>query len=388
MGRGKAHRDAIGYSGAAPDGARLCIDLGALAANYAALQRRAGSVPCAAVIKANAYGLGAERAASALAAQNCRHFFVAHLNEAIAVRPHLPPTARLYVLNGLQPGGEHICATADIIPVLNSAEQAGAWTRVARALGRVLPAVLQIDSGMSRLGLSAVEARALAADTSFQAHVALELVMSHLACADAPGHSANHAQLARFAELAALFPAIPRSIANSGGVLLERAFHLDMVRAGIALYGADPTEAGSQPMRPVVTLDAPVIQVRTISADTGVGYGLTFQAPEPLRIVTIGIGYADGWPRALGNRGAAWFGDTRLPIVGRVSMDSVTLDATALPQDAIGYGDRVELIGPHQSIETVAADAGTIAYEILTGLGDRFERVYRDAAPVQQMRAI
>lgn len=388
MGQGEAHRDLSADRGTAPGGARLCIDLGALAANYAMLQRRAGPVPCAAVIKADAYGLGAERVAGALAMRGCRHFFVAHLGEAIAVRPHLPPDARIYVLNGLQPGCEQICAAADIVPVLNSAEQARAWTGFARALDRALPAALQMDSGMSRLGLCADEARALAADRSFQTHVALELVMSHLACADMPEHPANRAQLDRFAALAALFPGTPRSIANSGGVLLEQAFHLDMVRAGIALYGADPTEAGSQPMRPVVALDAPVIQLRTIAADTGVGYGLTFRAPSPSRIVTIGIGYADGWPRTLGNRGAAWFGDRRLPIVGRISMDSVTLDATALPRGAIGYGDRVELIGPHQSIETIAADAGTIAYEILTGLGDRFERVYRDAAPVQQMRTI
>ncbi|HEY1146225.1 MAG TPA: alanine racemase [Allosphingosinicella sp.] len=361
-------------------GGRLTIDLDALAANHALLARRVAPALCAAVVKADAYGLGAVRVAPALAGVGCRDFFVAHLAEGLSLQPHLPTDARLYVLNGLQPGSERRCAEAGIIPVLNSLEQARRWRETAEALGRPLTAILQLDSGMSRLGLPAVEAEALAVDEGFKAHVQLAYVMSHLACADHPSDGANAAQRTRFEELAALFPSVPRSLANSGGAFLPAAFHCDLVRPGVALYGAQPNDAGPNPMRPVVSLEARVIQVRTIPAGTGVGYGLTFNAERETRIATIAVGYADGWLRSLGNRGAAYFNGVRLPIAGRVSMDSITLDVAALPEGSLGLGDWVELIGPNQTLDQVAADAGTISYEILTSLGPRYHRIYRGAA--------
>lgn len=365
---------------AAMAGGRLTIDLDALAANHALLARRVAPALCAAVVKADAYGLGAVRVAPVLAGAGCRDFFVAHLAEGLSLQPYLPADARLYVLNGLQPGSERRCAKSGIIPVLNSLEQAQRWRETAEELGRPLGAVLQLDSGMSRLGLPPAEAETLAADEDFRAHVRLAYVMSHLACADHPNSGANAAQRARFEELTALFPSVPRSLANSGGAFLPADFHCDLVRPGVALYGAAPNDAGPNPMRPVVRLEARVIQVRTIPAGTGVGYGLTFNAERETRIATIAVGYADGWLRSLGNRGAAYFNGVRLPIAGRVSMDSITLDVTALPEGTLGLGDWVELIGPSQTLDQVAADAGTISYEILTSLGPRYHRIYRGAA--------
>lgn len=368
---------------AAIAGGRLAIDLAALRHNYRLIAGRVAPACAAAVVKADAYGLGVMRVATTLAEAGCRHFFVAHLSEALALQPALPVDARLYVLNGLMPGGEMPCAKAGILPVLNSIEQAARWCETAQALGRPLPAVLQFDSGMARLGIDENEARQLAGDATFHAYVPLALVMSHLACADTPDSAVNAAQIARFDALAALFPSVPRSLANSGGAFLAPAFHNHIVRPGVALYGGAPSDAPANPMRPVIQLDARVIQVRTIPAGSGVGYGHSFHTDGTTRIATIAVGYADGLPRSLSNRGAAWFGGARLPIAGRVSMDSITLDVTALPEGALKLGDWVELIGPHQSLDDIARDAGTISYEILTSLGARYHRIYRDAADAQ-----
>jgi len=357
-------------------GSLLTIDLSAIRANYALIAERVAPARVAAVVKADAYGLGAARIAPVLAQAGCRDFFVAHLAEAITLRPLLPVEARLYVLNGLQPGAEPACAAAGVLPVLNSLEQARRWRALAETAPRALPAAIQIDSGMSRLGLSPEEVETLARDVAFFARVPVALVMSHLACADVPSDPANAGQFARFQGFAARLPAAPLSLANSGGCFLPSVFHQHVARAGVSLYGVAPNGVEDNPMRPVVRLEARVIQTRTIQAGAGVGYGLTFTAPGERRIATISIGYADGWPRSLGNRGAAWFAGVRLPIVGRVSMDSITLDVSAVPPGALGEGDAVELIGPSQSLADVAADAGTIAYEILTSLGARHARAY------------
>ncbi|MBC2667156.1 alanine racemase [Novosphingobium flavum] len=357
-------------------GALLTIDLSALVANYRRLAARVAPADLAAVVKADAYGLGAAEIVPALVSAGCRHFFVAHLGEALAICNHVPRGSALYVLNGLVAGAEATCAGADIVPVLNSLGQAHRWRDLALRRGRPLPAVVQVDSGMSRLGLSAADAATLAADLDFRARVPLRAVMSHLACADEPGRPANARQHAQFAELAALFPGAPRSLANSGGCLLGAAFRGQIARAGIALYGSDPAEDLAEPFRPVVRLDARVIQLRTVPAGTGVGYGLDWIAPVERRLATLAIGYADGLPRSLMGRGAAWFGGVRLPIVGRVSMDSMTVDVSDLAPGALSEGDLVEIIGANQRVDDLAAAAGTISYEILTSLGARFGRTY------------
>ena len=358
--------------------ARLIVDLDAILANYAMIVERVAPARAAAVVKADAYGLGAAVVAPALARAGCRDFFVALLSEALELKPLLPADARIYVLNGLAPGAEHACAAAGVRPVINTLDQARRWADQARRSGRRCPAAVQVDSGMSRLGLEAGDVEQLAADPAFSDAVEVVLVMSHLACADNPADASNEAQRRRFAELAErLAPGAPRSLANSGGSLAEAAFHCDLVRPGIALYGGEPIDGGASGLKPVVTLEARVAQVRTIPAGAGVGYGLTYIAPDQRRIATIGLGYADGWPRRLGDRAAAFWRGQRLPIIGRVSMDSMGIDISALPLGAIAEGDFVELIGPEQTLQAVADLAGTVTYEILTSLGRRFARIYR-----------
>lgn len=326
-------------------------------------------------MKADAYGIGASNAAPALYRSGCRDFFVAQLGEGLPLRPILAPDATIFILNGLQPGGEAGAAEAGLVPVLNGLEQCEAWAAEAARRGTRLPAALQLDSGMSRLGLMPSEVEIFVTRPDLTETIDLRLVMSHLACADAPDHPANERQRAAFAALAARFPGLRLSLANSGGILLGSGFRHDLARPGLALYGVTPVAGQDIGLRPVVSLDARVIQVRTIVAGTAVGYGAAFVAPHAMRIATLAVGYADGWPRHLSGTGSAFFGDTRLPILGRVSMDSMTVDVSALPEGCLRLGTLVELIGPHQTLDRVAAEAGTIPYEILTRLGRRYQRI-------------
>ncbi|HLZ66814.1 MAG TPA: alanine racemase [Aliidongia sp.] len=359
-------------------GAVLTIDLAALRDNYRLLQGRLGAAQCAAVVKADAYGLGAARVATTLSRIGCRHFFVAHLQEGVALRAALPAEAEIFVLNGLMPGAEAACLDAGLTPVLNSLAQVDGWAALSRRRGRALPAVLQVDSGMARLGLAPAEVDLLARDPARLGGIAVRAVMSHLACADEPYHPANRAQLAMFEAQRRRLPPAPASFANSSGIFLGSDYHFDLARPGAALYGVAPVPGAPNPMRAVVRLDARVIQTRAIAAGDAVGYGHAFRAAAPTRIATLAVGYADGWLRSVGPGGQAYVGDRALPIAGRVSMDSLTLDISALPADMLQPGDFVELIGPHQSIDAVATAAGTIGYEILTSLGGRYVRRYVD----------
>ncbi len=356
-------------------GGVLTIDLAALRHNYRTIAARVAPARASAVVKADAYGLGADKAAPAFHAAGCRDFFVAHLGEAIALKPSLPADATLYVLNGLQPGAEAAAARENIVPVLNSLEQVENWRSLAKSLGRTLPALLQIDTGMSRLGLPAKELDRLVADPSLLDGIDVRYIMSHLACDDEPENPANAAQLTAMKAALGRLPKAPVAFANSGGSFLGHGYHFNLARPGVALYGVGPAGGG---IRPVLTLSARVIQVREIEAGVAVGYGGAYVAKGPMRIATIAVGYADGWLRALSNRGSAFFGDMRLPVVGRVSMDSITLDASALPEGTLKLGSLVELIGPHQTLEDVARDCDTIPYEILTALGHRYARIYVD----------
>ncbi|TDW36944.1 alanine racemase [Rhizobium azibense] len=369
--RSPAALSSVGASG------YLTIDLGALRRNYKLLSEMVAPAQTAAVVKANAYGLGADQVAQALYSQGCRHFFVAQFVEAVHLRPNLPPEAQLFVLNGLQPGSEIRCAESRIIPVLNSLEQLQQWAGAARRLKRTLPAVLQFDTGMSRLGVQPKKRAELSASLREFVNVEILFIMSHLASADDAGSEQNGDQLAEMNRIADEFPGFDVCFANSGGIFLGNAFHGVLARSGIALYGGAPTAGVANPMEAVVHLDVAVVQTQAVQAGARIGYSGAHVAEGEMRLATLAAGYADGLLRSLSGRGAVYYDGVRLPIVGRVSMDSMTIDISALPEGTLTLGSFVEVLGPHQTLEDLARDAGTISYEILTGLGQRYHRRYR-----------
>lgn len=356
----------------------LTVDLAALAENYRFLARQAEGAACAAVVKADAYGLGADRVAPALAEAGCRKFFVAQVGEGVALRAILGPGPAIGVLNGTTPGSEAACAASGLVPVLNDGAQLSAWRDLASRLGRRLPAILQVDSGMARFGFDPAEAGALLDRPGAFDGIVLRAVMSHLACADTPDDPANNAQRAAFVAFRRRLPHLPASLAASSGIFLGPDFHFDMVRPGAALYGIAPQPGRTNPMRPVIGLRTRVMQMRAVRAGSAVGYGHAAHVTRDSLLATVAVGYADGFPRSAAG-GAAWCAGHRLPVVGRVSMDSLVLDATDIPPGLLGSGSLVDLIGPDQDVDALAASAGTIGYEVLTGLGHRFHRHYHGA---------
>ncbi|OPZ00261.1 alanine racemase [Bradyrhizobium sacchari] len=363
---GKAH----GFPG------YMTVDLAALRRNFQRIASIANPARVAGVVKADAYGLGAIQVAGTLLGAGCKDFFVAHAEEAVALRPHLPSGAQLFVLNGLLPGAEAVCASAAVTPVINSLTQLHRWRARARVERRRLPAVLQFDTGMSRLGFAPAERAAVRMEIAQSPELEVLYVMSHLASADEPTRAQNVAQLAEMEKVAKEFAPLPVCFANSGGVLMGSDYHGSLVRPGIALYGGAPQLGVANPMEPVVSLSIAVVQTRRVPSGTMVGYSGTHLTSDCTRLATLCAGYADGLPRSLSGRGAVYFHGHRLPIVGRVSMDSMTVDISDLPDDALDLGSLVEVIGPHQTLEMLATDAGTISYEILTGLGSRFFKSY------------
>ncbi|MBE7728519.1 alanine racemase [Komagataeibacter sp. FXV3] len=358
-------------------GAMLEIDLDAIAANYRLLNARTGNTTCAAVVKADAYGLGAHRVAPVLEQAGASTFFVAHLEEGIRLRPHVAPTARIFVLHGPMPGTQAEFTRHALLPVLNSMEQVAGWRMHAGRMEQPLPAALQVDTGMSRFGLSRQDVTTLAANPDLLDGIDTQLVMSHLACADTPASPANTIQRDRLRAMAARLPAAPLALSASSGIFLGPDYHFDLVRPGAALYGLAPNDDAPNPLRPTVRLGARIVQRRTINAGDGVGYGLTWRATGPCRIATLGIGYADGFLRhGADGDGCAWLGDYRLPILGRISMDSTTIDVSDVPENVLAQATHVDMIGPRRSVDDVARSAGTIGYEVLTALGSRFHRAY------------
>ena len=364
-------------------GATLTIDLGALRNNYLKLKAAAGGATCAAAVKGEAYGCGGAEVVSTLAAAGCDVFFVAQLSEAAAIRA-AAGEATIYVLNGLAPGSAPAFEAIDARPVLGNLEEIDEWAAFCRSRGVKLPAALHVDTGINRLGLTAADVDALAIAPDALSEVECTLIMSHLACADEPANPMNADQVARFDTLRARLPAAPASLANSGGTLNGSAYHYDLVRPGVALYGGNPLADKPNPMTPVVTLEAGVMQVREIDAGARVGYGATWTAERPSRIALVPVGYYDGYSRALSTTNASgstqvWVAGSFAPVVGRVSMDMITVDVTDIPAGGVRRGTTVELIGPHIPVDDVARWAGTIPYEVLTSLGARYARVYKDA---------
>ena len=357
-----------------PQEARLLVDLDALAANYDALAREARGAEVAPVVKADAYGLGLAPVARRLWAKGARRFFVARLSEGVALREALQPRrpADVWLLDGCPPGAAAELCAHDLSPVLNSLDQLHAWGEHARSVGRALPAALHVDTGLNRLGLVPEEACELAQSDALRAF-ALAFMMSHLACADRPDDPMNAAQAARFAAIAARFPGLPTSLAATAGVFLGPRFHGDIVRPGIGLVGGGPFGRPDARIRPVATLEAPVLQVRRVEAGESVGYGASFRAERPMQLAIAAIGYADGVLRAADRPRYGWLMGARRAIVGRISMDLVALDATGCD---VAPGARVQLYGPELPIDEAAAAAGTIAFELLTGIAPRVRRVY------------
>jgi alanine racemase len=341
---------------------RLVIDLAALAANFRAFQKTAAQGSCAAVVKADAYGLGVVPVAARLWREGCREYFVATLAEGESLRAALPQ-ARIYVFEGAHAGNAKGLVEGELIPVLNHPGQLDCWR--SHAPGR--PAAVQFDTGMCRLGFEHETPAEL-----FDG-VQVELLVTHFACADEPGHPLNQRQSERFQRLRARFPGVRVSLGNSAAMLTDPALVGDLGRPGIGLFGGNPFIGQANPLAPVVSLQGRVLQVRDVQAGVQVGYGASYRAPRASSLAIVGVGYADGLPRSLSNRGAAWVAGERRPIVGRVSMDLTTIDVTGL---SVRPGDWVEFFGRGIALDEVAAWADTIPYEVLTGLGSRPTRVY------------
>lgn len=351
--------------------ARLTIDLDAIVANWRALDAMT-SVETAAVVKADAYGLGAARVGPALAQAGAQSFFVALAEEGVSLRDAIGPGPRIYVFSGLMAGDEDAVRAADLVPLLNSLGQVERARRMAQTDGALLTAGLQLDTGMNRLGLEPEDAARIFDDPDGFLGLDVVLAMSHLACADDPAHPMSAAQRAVF-DKATAHPAlagVPRSLAATGGVMLGSGFHYDLTRPGVGLYGGAPYGDAL----PVARLEAPILQVRDVAPGEAVGYGAAFEVERPRRIATISVGYADGLIRALGAGFRSQAGLAEVASAGRVSMDLITLDVTDAPEAVEGAW--VELLGDAHGVDALAAAAGTIGYEILTSLGSRYERVY------------
>ena len=334
--------------------ATLTIDLSAVAANYDLIKQRAGCA-VAGVIKADAYGLGMEKIWAALESRNCPFYFVATPDEALALR-HLTkkPVA---VLGGVYAGAEDEFIRHNIIPVLNTPEDLERWRSAAKKHHIHLPAILHFDTGMNRLGFT-VPPDQINADG-----LDIKIIMSHFSCADDKDHPLTAQQYERFQKIAAHFPAAQKSLANSAGVFRSRDYCFDLARPGMALYGLNPTPETDNPMQPVVKLEARILQVKKIARGDTVGYGASFRAEKETNVATVALGYADGFPRSLSGSGTLYYNGYPCPVIGRVSMDAVTVDAGT---QALRSGEMLEVLGAHQSADDLAAAAGTIGYEILT----------------------
>lgn len=362
-------------------GAEIQIDLAALQENYGTFAKLSAPAACGVAVKADAYGLGVDQCAGALRRAGCRIFFVAQTAEALHLRGLLPD-ATIYILNGLIHGGEVDVARARAIPALNSLEEIDEWAAYCRAQGERLPAAIHVESGINRLGLLAGDVETLAAEPARLEGFSLALVLSHLASADAPADPMNERQRREFDRLKALLPDAPASLANSFGVLLGAPFHYQLTRPGIAIYGAEAGALNERiNLKTTVRFLAEILQVRKVRKDQTVGYSHTWRAARDSRIAVLAAGYADGVRRALSSTpdlpdARAWIAGHYAPIVGRISMDMITVDVTDIPEDIAHRGARVELLGDHVTVDETAKRAGTIGYEIYTGLGSRPARIY------------
>jgi alanine racemase len=362
-------------------GGLLTIDLAAIEANWRMLSSRTVPIECAAVLKADAYGCGLEAVTARLAKAGCRTFFVADIAEGRRVRA-LARDAVIYVLNGLAPHTAPGFQDSNLRPVINGPAELAEWDAFVAATNWRGGAALHVDTGMNRLGLSPDEAVAVASRVQLENH-GFTLLMSHLACAESPSNPMNDRQIRMFRELRIMFRGVSASLANSSGIFLGGGtVHCDLVRPGMALFGGNPTPGKTNPMRPVVELKGRILQVREVKRGDTVGYGASFTAQRATRVAIVAVGYADGYLRsAAGDRNKppaqVIVGGKRCPLAGRVSMDLISIDVTDVPDGRARRGDFATLIGGDLGIDELAAALGTIGYEVLTRLGNRFHRVYK-----------
>jgi len=362
----------------------LVVDLEAVAHNYRMLcsQVQRGTF-CAAVLKANAYGMGLKEVALRLYQEGCRHFFVAHLTEAIELKSYIRQDVFIYVLNGLRRGDEEVYAHFDLIPVLSDPLQIHVWNTFCQNKQQALKAALHFDTGMSRTGLSPKAAQNLGILQI--SHMEIVCVMSHLACAYDPSHPLNETQRMAFDALHKRFPFALGSLSGSGGFFLGPQYHYDLIRAGLTLTGCYSTiRHGNYTLKPVLKAYAQILQTNEIQPGESVGYNCTFKATRPSRLATLGVGYADGYLRSLSNRGEVYFEGQKFPVVGAVSMDLMTIDITDALPNKVQPGDWVELFGENIWADKLAEKAGTVSWEIFTRIGPRFERFYINALKAQE----
>src|SRR3954452_19382301 len=366
----------------------LTVDLDAIVANWRKLEKSAVPAECAGVVKANAYGCGAEQVARALAGAGCKTFFVASLDEARVVRAAVP-NAAIYVLSGFFQNTGEAYASIDCKPVIGDLNELAEWDVFCRRSGWSGGAAIHIDTGMNRLGLTVAEAQGIIPRINAGDH-GITLVMSHLASAELLNNPLNARQLAAFRAIASEFAGVPAALANSSGIFLGASFQFDLVRPGAALYGINPTPEADNPMQPVVDLKARIVQVRNVDRGESVGYGGTWTARRPTKLAIIAVGYADGYFRAAssndGTRGAEVIvAGKRCPVAGRVSMDLIAIDITDLPPNAARRGHMVTLLGEGITVDELAHHFGTIGYEVLTSLGRRYAPIYKGGNVVEPL---
>ncbi|MEM7442292.1 MAG: alanine racemase [Pseudomonadota bacterium] len=365
-------------SASAASDAVLTIDLDALAGNYRKLSALVAPARCAAVVKANAYGTGIDQAAPCLWKAGARLFFVAQLQEGLTVRDLLPD-AEIGILNGLMPGAERVYRDHRLIPVLNDFGQLRRWSDEASRVDQRLPAFIHLDTGMNRLGLEPNEQKLLVDDPGLLSSLDISGWLTHLACADDRSHPMTVQQRSTFAALVERLPPAPASLANSYGIFHGSELHFDIVRPGCALYGVNPTPEAANPMHQIVRLDARILQTRRVDRHMSVGYGADHSITQPGKIATIAAGYADGLLRATSGKGSVCIAGHVAPVVGRLSMDLITVDVTHIPENHTTPGSMATIIGAHRTVDDVAREAGTIGYEVLTSLGARYARRYTGA---------
>jgi alanine racemase len=359
----------------------LTVDLAAVVENWRLLARKLKTgCDSGAVVKADAYGLGAAQVGAALAGAGCRTFYVAHLNEGVALRAAIGKGPRIIVMHGVTPGYEGDAFRHGLIPVLSTPQHIADWKRFSTDADALQESIIQIDTGMNRLGLSEREFADHMADPDALQGLTPLALMSHLACAGTPDHPLNLQQLNRFTSALSAFRTkygdAKGTLANSAGVFLGDAWHFDFARPGAALYGLNPCPGQTNPMLPTVRLQAKILQVRRVDSTQTVGYGATFRPADGAKLATVSVGYADGFHRALSNAGTARLDGVLVKVAGVVSMDLLTFDVSNVPDSSLRPGAMIDLLAQDHGPDDLAREAGTIGYEILTSLGHRYARRY------------